>query len=144
MQAAGRGRAVNRTAETPLDVDILADVALPLRLTEAVAWEPVSPLLLMLITEGIVLLSARDLVQALGWKLRSAQRAVHEFKNRQNLLKNTTEGFGGSCRKFRYRHKGERWWRQGYYLPAVLSDPTQWLKEKIGPMQHVEVGGMAA
>ena len=43
LQAIGRGRGVNRTAANPLEVHVLADVALPLVHDEIVAWETVAP-----------------------------------------------------------------------------------------------------
>ena len=56
MQAIGRGRGVNRTADTPLDVDVLANVCLPLTVDEAVPWEEPSAVVEMA-AEGIVLTS---------------------------------------------------------------------------------------
>ena len=42
-QAVGRGRGVNRTADNPLEVHVLADVALPLVHDQVLAWETVAP-----------------------------------------------------------------------------------------------------
>lgn len=38
IQAIGRGRGKNRTANTPLQVQVLADVALPLLHDRVIAW----------------------------------------------------------------------------------------------------------
>ena len=38
MQALGRVRAINRTAEDPVQIDILTNVALPLTVDEIVSW----------------------------------------------------------------------------------------------------------
>ena len=38
IQAIGRGRAVNRTAETPLQIDIIGTVPLPINVDEVVEW----------------------------------------------------------------------------------------------------------
>ena len=43
MQAVGRARAVNRTEDTPLDIDILGDIVLPLTVDEAGPWDPPFP-----------------------------------------------------------------------------------------------------
>ncbi|MBM9595507.1 hypothetical protein [Roseitranquillus sediminis] len=43
IQAIGRGRGVNRTAENPLDVHVLADVALPLVHDRVVQWDGARP-----------------------------------------------------------------------------------------------------
>ena len=38
IQAMGRGRGVNRTAENPLQIDLLTDVVLPVTVAELIAW----------------------------------------------------------------------------------------------------------
>ena len=43
IQAIGRGRGVNRTADSPLEVQVLADVALPLVHDRVIAWETICP-----------------------------------------------------------------------------------------------------
>jgi putative DNA primase/helicase len=43
LQAIGRARGVNRTENTPLQVDILTNVALPLVVDEAVLWSEIEP-----------------------------------------------------------------------------------------------------
>ena len=43
FQAIGRGRGVNRTAENPLEVHVLADVALPLVHDRVLSWDTVAP-----------------------------------------------------------------------------------------------------
>ena len=43
IQAIGRGRGINRTAADPLEVHVLADVALPLVHDRVLAWETVAP-----------------------------------------------------------------------------------------------------
>jgi len=43
IQAIGRGRGVNRTPDTPLDIDILANVCLPVTVDTVAPWERVSP-----------------------------------------------------------------------------------------------------
>lgn len=53
LQGTGRGRGVNRTAENPLQIDILCNVPLPIAVDEAGAFETFEP-------------SARDLMAARG------------------------------------------------------------------------------
>ena len=43
MQALGRGRGVNRTPETPLEVHVMADVVLPIAHDRVMGWEMVCP-----------------------------------------------------------------------------------------------------
>ena len=65
MQALGRGRGVNRTAETPLDVDLLFDAALPITVNEVSIWERPS-LLIETAAEGVMLITPKDMVPPLA------------------------------------------------------------------------------
>jgi hypothetical protein len=61
VQAIGRGRGVNRTEANPLEVHVLADVALPLVHDQVVAWEAVRPHLLQrMLLAGIAVDSPGD------------------------------------------------------------------------------------
>ena len=147
MQAIGRGRGVNRTDEHPLDVDVLADVALPIAINRVVKWSAVNPLIEMLIVEGILLTSAIDLSRARSWSLSTAQRVLQDLdwgRHRQNLLVDTIkEEIGGDIRVIRYQPTGAKQkWRTGYYAPAIAQfEPRQWLEQHVGPMAHVEIDG---
>ena len=43
IQAMGRGRGVNRTAEKPLQIDLLTDVVLPVTVSELIGWRDLRP-----------------------------------------------------------------------------------------------------
>ena len=43
IQALGRGRGINRTEDNPLEVHLMADVALPLAYDRVLAWDNVRP-----------------------------------------------------------------------------------------------------
>ena len=61
IQAIGRGRGVNRTADDPLEVHVLADVALPLVHDQLLAWETVRPdLFQRMLLAGIAVDSPAD------------------------------------------------------------------------------------
>ena len=62
MQALGRARGVNRTAETPLDIDLLFDTCLPVTVDEVVLWRPPS-LLYVAAAEGVMLNAPVDMVR---------------------------------------------------------------------------------
>jgi hypothetical protein len=64
IQAIGRGRGVNRTAETPLDVDILADVVLPVTVDEVVPWTAPSEAVEMMASDAIALTVQGDMARA--------------------------------------------------------------------------------
>jgi hypothetical protein len=81
MQALGRARAINRDAGTPLTVDIVADVVLPITVDATVDWEEPSALVEAAV-EGIVLNSPGDMsrvwpavwatARAAKWALKAA------------------------------------------------------------------------
>ena len=70
VQAIGRGRGINQ-----------ADLAMPPPVDERRRWRAVNALIVMVIREGILLLSATDLVRARRkeWALRTAKRALQEL-----------------------------------------------------------------
>jgi putative DNA primase/helicase len=80
IQAIGRGRGVNRTAETPLEVDILADVVLPVSVDEVVLWEEPSEIVEMMVSEGVVLTSPKDMATAFPWLWKTAEHARWPLK----------------------------------------------------------------
>ena len=143
MQSIGRGREVNRTAATPLDVDVLADVALPVHLDKVVGWSAGNPLIEMLIVEGVLLLSAYDLWKAKPPRWKSLRSAARALQGMNTVPKPSCiylqEGFGTVFRKFRYQRTGaNQKWRSGLYAPSVLPDPRAWLEKNLGPMAKVE------
>jgi putative DNA primase/helicase len=67
VQAIGRGRGVNRTKETPLDVFVLGNVPLPGLMPDAVGrWEPLGPDGEFFAKEGIQLDNIRDMSRLMG------------------------------------------------------------------------------
>ncbi|MDJ0391160.1 hypothetical protein QMO56_23905 [Roseomonas sp. E05] len=66
VQGIGRGRGINRTAENPLDVWVLAgDVVLPLPLDSLCSWQDVAPgPLERMAARGVILTSPRDAARA--------------------------------------------------------------------------------
>jgi Primase C terminal 2 (PriCT-2) len=62
VQALGRGRAVNRSLQAPLDVEMLFDTVLPVTVDQVSPWI-VPSLLIETAAEGVMLLSPVDLVK---------------------------------------------------------------------------------
>lgn len=61
VQAPGRGRAINRMAETPLDVWLFADVVTPMPITEMLRWADIRPdCLQQMAARGLVLFGPKD------------------------------------------------------------------------------------
>ena len=65
IQAIGRGRGVNRTADNPLQIDILTNVCLPIEVDEVTTWDAIQPTLAeMMRARGAVPVSYRDMAAA--------------------------------------------------------------------------------
>ena len=62
IQAMGRGRGVNRTAENPLQIDLLTDVVLPVTVAELIDWHDLRPARRdLMAARGVVLENAADM-----------------------------------------------------------------------------------
>jgi putative DNA primase/helicase len=136
LQAIGRARAINRTVADPVDIDILADVRLPIRLDDVERWQEPSAFAVMLATEGIVLNSPIDMVKVrpdLWASSRTAERAVREVGGSRHFpLEDYNRDLAGTFSRLRYRPTGNgQKWRRAWYDPAILPDPRGWLERKL-------------
>jgi hypothetical protein len=126
VQAVGRARAINRTAETPLDIDLLFDSCLPITVNNVVIWTPPS-LLVETALEGVMLTSPGDMAKV--WpKLWSNQKAA--YRTMQGGVP-TLPGFAQVTYQLK-RPKMNR--RLAYFDRELVSDPGAWLRERLGPL----------
>ncbi len=133
LQAVGRARAVNRTAENPVAIEIWSDLALPLTVDEVMAWESVpAGYEADMVADGIVLASPSDM--AACWpNVWSTEKAAERWR-----AKTTSPPFPIK-NGIRYRHPGERQkWRSGWHDPAVCPDLRAWLEARLGPLAGFE------
>jgi hypothetical protein len=136
-----------------VEIDILADVFLPLALDEVEEWRAPSTVIVMFVA-GVVTSSPRDMAKAwpeVWGNERAAKRALagaglRESTEGQTPIKKIAESLyrpmslcapstahGSSYRAIRYQHLGERQkWRCGWYNPALVADPQRWLEERLG------------
>ncbi len=124
MQAIGRARGINRTALTPLDVDLLFDSCLPVTVNEVVTWKPPS-LLVETAAEGVMLTSPVDMMKVwpkLWPNTRAADRTVQ-----QGLP--VLPGF----EPVTYQLKGPKMKPRVGYFDNLIPDPETWLREWLGP-----------
>jgi putative DNA primase/helicase len=154
LQAIGRARAINRTAANPVDIDILADVVLPIEIKTVERWQRPSPLVVML-SQGLMLTSAADMARAWPdvWaNERAAQRCLEAARIPTNpysrFLYRDLSGFesknpmisvSGDFRHFRYKLAENRKWRDGYFDPAKVLNLQAELEAKLGPIAHIEL-----
>ena len=81
LQAIGRGRGVNRTGANPLEVHVLADVALPLVHDEIVAWEEVEPdIVQRMLLEGVAVDSPADAARLFPTLFANEKQAQKAFE----------------------------------------------------------------
>jgi putative DNA primase/helicase len=82
IQALGRARGVNRDADHPLDIDILADVVLPVTVDEVAPWQAPNPIVEMLASGLALIGSPADMLKAWprAWpSLTTANRSLKSF-----------------------------------------------------------------
>jgi putative DNA primase/helicase len=126
VQAFGRARAINRTAETPLDVDLLFNTCLPVTVNEVVTWTKPS-LLIETAQAGVMLTSAVDMVKLwpeLWPYVEAARKTV-------NLGVPVLPGFVEAT----YQLAGPKMNRRlGFFDLTVIPDPAAWLAARLGPL----------
>jgi putative DNA primase/helicase len=156
MQALGRARGVNRTAGTPLNVDILADVVLPVTVNEVISWQEPSEVVEMAV-EGIVLNSPGDMTKAwpkvwatadiAKWTLKklkalyrktplsSAGRAGARTESGLSIEKNLSIGnpLSVHAEAALYQPRGPKQKRRpALFDPRILPNPRPWLEKRLG------------
>jgi putative DNA primase/helicase len=124
VQALGRGRGVNRTADDPLDADLLFDTALPVTVDEALRWQ-VPSLLIETAIEGVMLTAECDLMKL--WPLLWPNRTAATRTLKAGVLK--LPGF----ERVEYQLAGpKRKQRIGFFDLTLIPDPRKWLSTRLG------------
>lgn len=138
IQAIGRGRGVNRTPTNPLDVQVLADVALPLIHDRVLTWESIVPdLLQRMLLAGLAVDSPADaaaLHANLFPNVEQAKKAFQRGVFRGHFpIDNSYRDL--SLKSARYRRGGRgRSWQRAWWIegdPAVVKERFEAL---FGPM----------
>ena len=165
IQAIGRGRGVNRTAETPLDIDIIANVVLPVVLAEIGIWREPTTVYESLLA-GVLLTNRADMVQCFPnvWPNEdAAKRALQTVapelvervsNNKRSRSEQFDRGSGHSSIKsnyfiglcpephktiVEYRPAGNgRPPRHAYFDLRIVPDPKGWLEERLGELAGFE------
>jgi putative DNA primase/helicase len=130
IQAFGRARAVNRTVDHPLDIDMLFNAALPIPVDYVEVWKPPSLLLETAINEGVMLTAPCDLTKlwpALWPNEKAADRTLKAGAPELPGFVEVTYQLRGPKKKLRV----------GYFDLAVIPDPRAWLEARLGPLAPV-------
>jgi hypothetical protein len=164
IQSIGRGRGVNRTASTPLEVDIVGDEVLPVSVDQVAQWEEPSEMVEPLALDGLVLITQGDMAK--GWpslwktaehakwtlkKLRASTEGripIRDIPNRDSPFcaelespaaraRTAVETLIGKCRSVLalYQRPGERQkLREVIFDPRQVPNLREKLTEKLGGM----------
>ena len=123
IQAIGRARAVNRTDETPVDIDLLFDTSV-VTVDEVMPWELPS-LLLATAATGVMLTSQMDMVKLWPELWPNEKAAFRTLKQGVPTLPGFVE--------VPYQLTGPKMKsRLAYFDPSVIPDPVSWLRNKLG------------
>jgi putative DNA primase/helicase len=140
----GRGRGVNRTAATPLEIDLLTDVVLPVTVDALVPWSDLRPTRrdLMALT-GIVLENAADMTACFP-ELWSSAAAARQDRSRSVTncyywdLYNSQMSHSSAEVTYRPEGPGHRA-RTAHVDLSCIPDPEAWLTNRLGPLASFEI-----
>ena len=144
IQAMGRGRGVNRTADTVLEIDLMTDVVLPVTVDALVPWSELKPTRRdMMALRGIVLENAADMAACFPELWPSADAA------RQDRSRNVTNCYyrifynsemSHSSVEVTYRPAGPgRRARSARVDLTRIPDPEAWLTNRLGPLAQFDI-----
>ena len=111
VQAIGRARGVNRTADNPLKIDILTNIVLPIEVDEVTTWEGIQPGPLEVMRAGGAVPSTYADMAAAYPDLFPSGGAARNAIDRKNPAQNPIEYLIGVCAGFpsrQYRRKSAR------------------------------------
>ncbi len=145
IQAIGRGRGVNRSAETPLEIDLLSDAVLPLTVHEVVPWQEIRPSRHDLMAlEGVVLENAADMAKCFPdlWPSRDAGKKDSQRRGTNCYYKdlyNSKLSPSSVWVTYQPEGAGQRA-RTALFDTSIIPDPENWLFKRLGPLARCEVG----
>jgi hypothetical protein len=135
IQAIGRGRGVNRTAANPLEVHVLADVALPLAHDRLLVWEMEKPTILQrMLLDGIAIDSPGDAAVLHPDLFINADQAQKAFE-RAGFSRQTPPIIIGemSAKSAAYRRPGRgRGWQRAWWVDGSAEEARAALERAIG------------
>lgn len=144
IQAMGRGRGVNRSAATPLEIDLLTDVVLPVTVDALVPWSELRPTRRDLMAlSGIVLGNAADMAACFLelWPTREAAKKDGQRKGTNDYyidLHNSR--LSPSSAEVTYRPEGPSHRARTARVDLFrIPDPETWLTNRLGPLASFEI-----
>ena len=146
IQAMGRGRGVNRTAGTVLEIDLLTDVVLPVTVDALATWAELRPTRRDLMAlSGIMLENAADMAACFP-ELWSSADAARQDRSRSvtncyyRTLYNSQMSHSSAEVTYRPAGAGHRA-RTARVDLARIPDPEAWLTNRLGPLASFALTG---
>ena len=144
IQAMGRGRGVNRTAGTVLEIDLLTDVVLPVTVDALAPWAELRPTRRDLMAlSGIVLENAADMAACFP-ELWSSAAAARQDRSRSvtncyyGTLYNSQMSHSSAEVSYRPAGSGHRA-RTACVDLSRIPDPESWLTNRHGSLASFEI-----
>ncbi len=144
VQAMGRGRGVNRTADSPLQIDLLTDIVLPITASEVIDWADLVPSRIdMMASRGVVLENAADRAKCFP-DLWSNYEAAKKDGQRTGtncyyrIFYNSEMSRSSAAVAYRPEGSGQKK-RSAMFNLELIPDPAKWLAERLGPLADCEV-----
>ena len=144
IQAMGRGRGVNRTADNPLQIDLLTDIVLPVTADEVVDWTTLVPSRTdMMALRGVFLENAADRAKCFPdlWLNHDAARKDGQRTGTNcyyRIFYNSEMSHSSAAVTYRPEGSGQKV-RSAMFNLDLISDPAAWLVERLGPLADCEV-----
>lgn len=138
MQALGRGRGVNRAADNPLEVHLMADVVLPVSYNRVQAWSIVCPdIVQRMLLEGVAVDSPGDAAKLHPSLFASPNAADCAFRreafNRQNPIGDIYREMTVKSASYRLGGRG-RGWQTAFWITGSADHARSQLERAIGPI----------
>jgi hypothetical protein len=138
VQAIGRGRGVNRTEAKPLEVHVLADVALPLVHDQVMAWGLVAPdIVQRMLLAGIAVDSPKDaaaLHPALFSGVEQVEKAFERARfARQNPIRDLYREMSVKSASYRRGGRG-RSWQRAWWIEGTSDAIRSAVEAALGPL----------
>jgi len=135
IQAIGRGRGVNRTEASPLQIDILTNVCSPIEVDEVTTWAKIQPGAMdVMCAHGAIPLGYRDMADAypdLFPTRDTAKMAIRRENPEQTSIKSIPYRRMFRVSAVRYRRAGSRGPAGTLFYDPTRIDPLTWLTEHL-------------
>jgi putative DNA primase/helicase len=139
IQAMGRGRGVNRAATTPLQIDLLTDVVLPVTVSELIGWRELCPTRRdRMALRGVVLENAADMARCFPdlWENHEAARKDGQRSGTNcyyRIFYNSRMSHSSAVVSYRPEGAGRKL-RSATFDLTIIPDPEAWLTARLGPL----------